>query len=222
MHGENFLGDAGQTGRIYPGATRSGECLAAQLDDNPAIARHGQGEPPFLAARNGNLAHATVCLYAFHLHITCPAPRDQAGLAALKWVNMIPDLGEMVSLVTGANRGIGREVCPQLAGAVTGLEVCRQLAGRGHTVVLTARSADAAATAAREAAAEPLRLDLTDPASVADAALGRRRHGLTPAPLAVSSVTAARFPGSRRTLKKAIGPGLLPFRRCHQTRLAGS
>ncbi len=34
-----------------------------------------------------------------------------------------------VSLVTGGNRGIGREVC-------------RQLAGRGHAVVLTARSPD--------------------------------------------------------------------------------
>ncbi|HMI23984.1 MAG TPA: SDR family NAD(P)-dependent oxidoreductase, partial [Streptosporangiaceae bacterium] len=33
----------------------------------------------------------------------------------------------IVSLVTGGNRGIGREVC-------------RQLAERGHTVVLTARS----------------------------------------------------------------------------------
>ena len=42
--------------------------------------------------------------------------------------------------------------------------------GRGHSVVLTARSADAAATAAHEAAAEPLRLDVTDPVSVADAA----------------------------------------------------
>ena len=37
-----------------------------------------------------------------------------------------------VSLVTGGNRGIG-------------LEVCRQLAERGHSVLLTARSADAAA-----------------------------------------------------------------------------
>ena len=41
-----------------------------------------------------------------------------------------------ISLVTGANRGISREVC-------------RQLAGLGHTVVLTARDARAAAEAAR-------------------------------------------------------------------------
>ena len=41
-----------------------------------------------------------------------------------------------ITLVTGGNRGIGREVC-------------RQLAERGHTVLLTARSAEAAATAAR-------------------------------------------------------------------------
>src|SRR6266705_1059784 len=41
-----------------------------------------------------------------------------------------------VSLVTGGNRGIGREVC-------------RQLAARGHAVVLTARSAGAVAAAAR-------------------------------------------------------------------------
>jgi NAD(P)-dependent dehydrogenase (short-subunit alcohol dehydrogenase family) len=39
-----------------------------------------------------------------------------------------------ISLVTGANRGIGREVC-------------RQLAGLGHTVILTARDARAAAVA---------------------------------------------------------------------------
>ena len=62
-----------------------------------------------------------------------------------------------ISLVTGGNRGIG-------------LEVCRQLAERGHTVLLTARSAAAAAAAARATAAEPLQLDVTDPASIAAAA----------------------------------------------------
>src|SRR5689334_24115384 len=61
-----------------------------------------------------------------------------------------------VALVTGGNRGIGREVC-------------RQLAAQGHDVVLTARSASAATEAARAVNAEPLQLDVTDPASVAAA-----------------------------------------------------
>jgi NAD(P)-dependent dehydrogenase (short-subunit alcohol dehydrogenase family) len=70
-----------------------------------------------------------------------------------------------ISLVTGANRGIGREVC-------------RQLAELGHTVILTARDPGAAAEAAQAVRAEPMRLDVTDRASVADAAdWTRQRYG---------------------------------------------
>ena len=59
-----------------------------------------------------------------------------------------------VAVVTGGNRGIG-------------LEVCRQLAGLGHTVVLTARDADKARSAAERLGVEHHRLDVTDDASVA-------------------------------------------------------
>ncbi|MGG2459595.1 SDR family oxidoreductase [Streptomyces sp. RGM 3693] len=69
-----------------------------------------------------------------------------------------------VSLVTGATRGIGREVS-------------RQLAVRGHTVLLTGRDPDAARRVAEELRAEagtadvhPLPLDVTDDRSVARAA----------------------------------------------------
>ncbi len=62
-----------------------------------------------------------------------------------------------ICLVTGGNRGVGREVC-------------RQLAENGHTAILTARDAEAAGEAARAVQAEPLQLDVTDQASVAAAA----------------------------------------------------
>jgi NAD(P)-dependent dehydrogenase (short-subunit alcohol dehydrogenase family) len=64
-----------------------------------------------------------------------------------------------VSLVTGANRGIG-------------LEVCRQLAAVGHDVVLTARDAKAAATAT---AAQPIGATALPPRRRADRRLLPRR-----------------------------------------------
>src|SRR5215831_5581037 len=66
-----------------------------------------------------------------------------------------------VALVTGANRGIG-------------FEVCRQLAGKGFVVLLTARDAAKANTAARELAnagtVESLLLDVADASSIKKAA----------------------------------------------------
>ncbi|AQZ62615.1 short-chain dehydrogenase [[Actinomadura] parvosata subsp. kistnae] len=65
----------------------------------------------------------------------------------------------MIALVTGGNRGIG-------------LEVCRQLAKLGHTVLLTARSPEAAEAAAGKLGGDvvPLRLDVTSEEDVAEAA----------------------------------------------------
>lgn len=72
-----------------------------------------------------------------------------------------------VSLVTGGNRGIGKEVC-------------RQLAGLGHTVIVTAREEDAARRTAAEigGGAEALPLDVTRGEDAARAAREiTRRHG---------------------------------------------
>jgi NAD(P)-dependent dehydrogenase (short-subunit alcohol dehydrogenase family) len=68
-----------------------------------------------------------------------------------------------VALVTGANRGIGREVA-------------RQLAERGHEVIVSARDGQQAQAAAEELARETggrtvaLTLDVSDPTSIEEAA----------------------------------------------------
>jgi NAD(P)-dependent dehydrogenase (short-subunit alcohol dehydrogenase family) len=79
---------------------------------------------------------------------------------------------QIVSLVTGANRGIG-------------FEVCRQLAARGHRVVVSARTpekADAAAERLRRDGVprvEPLVLDVADDRSVRRAPDNLGAHGLS-------------------------------------------
>lgn len=74
-----------------------------------------------------------------------------------------------IALVTGANRGIG-------------FEVCRQLAERGFTVVLTARDADKARAAVAKITTvghvELVVLDVSDARTIEDAATEMsRRHG---------------------------------------------
>src|SRR5688572_982365 len=75
---------------------------------------------------------------------------------------MARSASEIIALVTGANRGIGREIA-------------RQLAGKGLRVVVTARGEAAADNAARSIAneggrVEGLVLDVSDSASIAHAA----------------------------------------------------
>jgi NAD(P)-dependent dehydrogenase (short-subunit alcohol dehydrogenase family) len=70
-----------------------------------------------------------------------------------------------ITLVTGANKGIGREIAGRLAAL-------------GHTVVIGARSAELGEKAAAEIGASSVVLDVTDAASVAAAAdFIEARHG---------------------------------------------
>ncbi|MBB1151727.1 MULTISPECIES: SDR family NAD(P)-dependent oxidoreductase [Amycolatopsis] len=77
---------------------------------------------------------------------------------------------ETIALVTGANKGVG-------------LATARQLAERGLTVLLGSRDAERGASAAKELAEDglsvrPVRIDITDDASVNDAAaLVERDYG---------------------------------------------
>jgi NAD(P)-dependent dehydrogenase (short-subunit alcohol dehydrogenase family) len=89
----------------------------------------------------------------------------------------------MITLVTGANKGIGREIAAQLAAL-------------GHTVVIGARDAELGEKAAAELRATGadvtcVVLDVTDPASAADAV--EARHGRLDA--LVNNAGVSRPPG---------------------------
>jgi NAD(P)-dependent dehydrogenase (short-subunit alcohol dehydrogenase family) len=92
----------------------------------------------------------------------------------------------MITLVTGANKGIGREIAAQLAAL-------------GHTVVIGARSAELGEKAAAElratgADATSVVLDVTDPASAAAAAAAlEARYGRLDA--LVNNAGVSRPPG---------------------------
>jgi NADP-dependent 3-hydroxy acid dehydrogenase YdfG len=66
-----------------------------------------------------------------------------------------------ITLITGANKGLGRETA-------------RRLIEQGHTVLLGARDAEAGTVAADELGARFVPIDVTDDESVAAAAAKRR------------------------------------------------
>jgi NAD(P)-dependent dehydrogenase (short-subunit alcohol dehydrogenase family) len=113
-----------------------------------------------------------------------------------------------VSVVTGGNRGIGREVC-------------RQLAERGHTVVLGSRDAAKGAAVAAELAADGLdvrahALDVTDGAAV-DAAARWVRDELGGADVLVNNAAILYDLGAR-----AVTADLETVHRAMETNLFGA
>jgi NAD(P)-dependent dehydrogenase (short-subunit alcohol dehydrogenase family) len=104
-------------------------------------------------------------------------------------------------LVTGANRGIG-------------LEVCRQLAQRGYTAVLGSRALEKGERAARELDGDvrACQLDVCDPGSVRSAAawldresgrldvlVNNPRSSTTPGSAASTPISSRSAPRSRPT-----------------------
>ncbi len=112
-----------------------------------------------------------------------------------------------ISLVTGANRGIG-------------YEVCRQLGRLGHTVVLTSRSGGSGARAASSLAAEGLTvgavvMDVADDESVVRAADEvRSRHGGLDVLVNNAAITYD-------TWQRAVNADLSVVREANETNLYG-
>jgi hypothetical protein len=105
-------------------------------------------------------------------------------------------MDDLVALITGANKGIGKEIA-------------RQLAGAGLTVYVGSRDAGRGKRAVQEIGGQArlLVLDVTDGASIAEAArqVGTWRCCPTTGPPGSSSPgTGRRSPGDRRHLRCAV------------------
>jgi NAD(P)-dependent dehydrogenase (short-subunit alcohol dehydrogenase family) len=117
-----------------------------------------------------------------------------------------------ITLVTGANKGIGREIATQLAAL-------------GHTVVIGARSAELGEKAAAELRATgadvtSVVLDVTDPASAAAAATAvEARHGRIDA--LVNNAGIAAPPGSELDGQRPSAADVDVIRRVFDTNFFG-
>ncbi|MBB5894809.1 SDR family oxidoreductase [Kutzneria kofuensis] len=97
-----------------------------------------------------------------------------------------------IALVTGANKGIGREIAAQLA-------------ARGTTVLLAGRNPDLVEPAAAELGVRPVILDVTDDASVAAAAkLVEAEHGRLDVLINNAGITGGRGNNDVATVQKVF------------------
>ncbi|MFC0431789.1 SDR family oxidoreductase [Kutzneria buriramensis] len=97
-----------------------------------------------------------------------------------------------IALITGANKGIGREIAAQLV-------------ARGVTVLLAGRNPELVEAAANELGARPVVLDVTDDASVAAAAkLVEEEHGRLDVLVNNAGITGGRGNNDVATVQKVF------------------
>ena len=112
-----------------------------------------------------------------------------------------------ITLVTGANKGIGREIAAQLAAL-------------GHTVVIGARDAEAGEKAAAELGVDSVVLDVTGPASVAAAAsVVEERYGRLD--VLVNNAAISRPPGTDLSHQRPSSADLDTLRAIFETNFFG-
>ncbi len=112
-----------------------------------------------------------------------------------------------ITLVTGANKGIGREIAARLAAL-------------GHTVVIGARSAELGEKAAAELGVSSVVLDVTDPASAAEAASRiEERYGRLD--VLVNNAAISRSPGTDLSRQRPSTADLGTLRAIFETNFFG-